>query len=120
MSDTNPDGEGVRVSDRRRFDPDGNPRDDADPSSRQEGAGSAGPSVDTAEAAAMRQELETARKRVDELARAYQGLQNDREEYKQRLARERERLLDVERGKVALVLLEAIDQLDLCLQASAQ
>src|SRR5205085_1395551 len=68
----------------------------------------------------LRQDLEVARKRVDELARGYQALQTDREEFKQRLNRERDRLLDVERGKVALTLVEAIDELDLCLQASAQ
>ncbi|MBL8955462.1 MAG: nucleotide exchange factor GrpE [Myxococcaceae bacterium] len=60
-------------------------------------------------------ELTTARKRVDELARAYQALERDREDFKQRLLRERERALDVERGEVALALLEAIDDLDLAL-----
>src|SRR3954467_11293301 len=58
-------------------------------------------------------ELETARKRIDELARAYQSLERDREDFKKRLQRERERLIDVERGEVALALLEAIDDLDL-------
>src|SRR5262249_6977674 len=65
-------------------------------------------------------ELEAARRRVDELARGYQALQNDREDFKLRLGRERDRLLDVERGTVALALLEAIDELDLCLHASGQ
>ncbi len=60
-------------------------------------------------------ELATARKRIDELARAYQALERDREEFKKRLLRERERALDVERGEVALALLEAIDDLDLAL-----
>jgi molecular chaperone GrpE len=60
-------------------------------------------------------ELATARKRIDELARAYQSLERDREDFKKRLQRERERLIDVERGEVALALLEAIDDLDLAL-----
>jgi molecular chaperone GrpE len=60
-------------------------------------------------------ELASARKRIDELARAYQSLERDREEFKRRLQRERERLIDVERGEVALALLEAIDDLDLAL-----
>src|SRR5262245_47003697 len=60
-------------------------------------------------------ELENARKRIDELARAYQALERDREDFKKRLQRERERVLDVERGEVALALLEAIDDLDLAL-----
>lgn len=60
-------------------------------------------------------ELDAARKRIDELARAYQALDRDREDFKKRLQRERERLLDVERGQVAMALIEAIDDLDLAL-----
>ena len=63
----------------------------------------------------LQAELDAARRRVDQLARAYQELERDREEFKQRLSRERERMLDVERGKVATQLLEAVDELDLCL-----
>jgi molecular chaperone GrpE len=67
------------------------------------------------EVAQLEVELNAARRRVDQLARAYQELEKDREEFKQRLSRERERMLDVERGKVAILLLEAVDELDLCL-----
>jgi molecular chaperone GrpE len=63
-------------------------------------------------------ELEATRRRVDQLARAYQELQKDREEFKQRLTRERERMMDVERGNVATTLLEAVDELDRCLSMS--
>ena len=70
------------------------------------------------EANRLKGELETARRRIDELARAYQSGERDREEFKQRLTRERELLLEVERGKVALMVIESIDELDLCLQAS--
>jgi molecular chaperone GrpE len=72
-----------------------------------------------AEAAKLQQELEAARRRVDELARAFQAMNQEREEFKQRLVRERERMIDVEKGGVALTLLEAIDELDRCLSASA-
>ncbi len=65
-------------------------------------------------------ELETLRKKYDAAVRAVQAGEKDREEFKQRVARERERMLDVERGNVALTLLEAIDELDRCLLASAQ
>ncbi|WP_338865697.1 nucleotide exchange factor GrpE [Myxococcus stipitatus] len=68
----------------------------------------------------LRAELESSRRRVDELARAYQALNKDREEFKQRLTRERERMLDVERGTVAVALLEAIDELDRALAMSGQ
>src|SRR6218665_1952573 len=70
---------------------------------------------DAAEVARLTAELDAARRRVDQLARAYQELEKDREEFKQRLTRERERMLDVERGKVATHLFEAVDELDLCL-----
>ncbi len=68
------------------------------------------------EVARLSADLEAARKRIDELARAYQAGERDREAFKQRVSREREQLLDVERGNVALTLLEAIDELDRCVQ----
>ncbi len=68
--------------------------------------------------AALTADLEKARARVDELARAYQANEREREAFKQRLQREREQLLDVEKGKVSLTLLEAVDQLDLCLSSA--
>src|SRR3982074_326147 len=89
----------VRVNDRRRFDPDGTPRSGADEDRREARAGSeSAPSASaprSAESARLSQELDAARKRVDELARAFQALSNDREEFKQRLNREHQRLLEV-------------------------
>lgn len=79
----------------------------------------AAPEVD-AERQRLEAELEATRRRADKFARAYQELDRDREEFKQRLTRERERMLDVERGNVATTLLEAIDELDRCLSMSAQ
>ncbi|MCP3065243.1 nucleotide exchange factor GrpE [Myxococcus sp. K38C18041901] len=73
-----------------------------------------------AEKERLRAELESSRRRVDELARAYQAVNKDREEFKQRLTRERERMMDVERGNVAVTLLEAIDELDRALSMSGQ
>ncbi len=61
-------------------------------------------------------ELAAARKRIDELARAYQAGEKDREDFKLRLQRERERMLDVEKAEVAVSLIEAIDELDMCLR----
>lgn len=72
-----------------------------------------------AKVAQLEVELAASRKRVDELARAYQAAEKDREEFKQRVTRERERMLDVEKGEVAVVLIEAIDQLELSLQGQA-
>jgi molecular chaperone GrpE len=133
------DGEGevIKVDDRRRFDPAGNPRDPNPSEPTRAGettSGAAQPSGGSAEASqngpeavrarveadneSLRKDLEVARKRVDELARAFQALSNDREEFKQRLSRERERMLDVEKGNIAQLLLEVLDELDLSLQAA--
>lgn len=78
------------------------------------------PPAQDAERQRLEAELEASRRRVDELARAYQAVNKDREEFKQRLTRERERMMDVERGNVAVSLLEAIDELDRCLSMSGQ
>jgi molecular chaperone GrpE len=109
----------VKVNDRRRFDADGNPRDDdaAPEEPPPVGSGAAAP---PRQAEATSAELEAARRRVDELARAYQAVVGEKEEFKQRLTRERERMLDVERGEVAQVLLDVVDELDLSLRAAPE
>ena len=66
--------------------------------------------------ASLQGELEAARARIDTLARAYQEVERDKEDFKRRLGRERERLLELEKGKMALLLIEAIDELELCLK----
>jgi molecular chaperone GrpE len=128
----------LRVNDRRRFDPAGNPRggDPEGPSKvgemnksaeeASQGAAQETPNGSETERArveadneALRKELESSRKRVDELARAFQALSSDREEFKQRLSRERERLVEVEKGNIAQTLLEVMDELDLSLQGVA-
>lgn len=104
----------VKINDRRRFTPEGDPKVDASPpgSPAQDS-----PRVAELESqlAQLEAQLTSARSRVDELARAYQAQERDREEFKTRLQRERERMIDVEKGQVAQVLIEAVDQLDLCL-----
>jgi molecular chaperone GrpE len=109
----------VKVNDRRRFDADGNPRDE-DSDSGEPPPVSAGAPTPARPAEASSAELEAARRRVDELARAYQALVGEKEEFKQRLTRERERLLDVERGEVAQLLLDVVDDLDLSLRAAQE
>jgi len=66
----------------------------------------------------LQRELEAARKRIDELARGLQALDRDREDFKERLTRERERLLEIEKANIALILLDVMDELDLSIQAS--
>jgi len=69
----------------------------------------------TDEVTQLRAELDAARRRVDELARGLQEVMRDRDEFKQRIQRERERMIEVEKGQVALSIIEAIDELDLTL-----
>jgi molecular chaperone GrpE len=67
---------------------------------------------------AVRVDLEAARRRVDDLARALQALERDKEDFKKRLLRERERMIEIEKGNVVQTLLEAIDELDMSLLAA--
>jgi molecular chaperone GrpE len=127
---------GWRFQDRRRFNADGSPREEAastggssvEPQSEAAAHPPAQPAPEVlpaepqaAEEApsvaddALRADLESARRRVDELARALLALERDKDDFKKRLMRERERMIDVEKGNVAQALLEAIDELDLCL-----
>lgn len=103
--------EAAKVNDKRRFDGEGNAR-----SAAEEGA----PVVDESQKliSQLQSDLEATRRRFDELARAYQAQERDREEFKQRVNRERERMLDVERGNVAQFVLDAVDELELCLTAA--
>ncbi len=120
-----PDNQTVKVHDKRRFTPEGEPLggpevvEDVAPAQEPVSV-SETEAAAVADAAKLRLELEAARKRVDELARGFQALDKDREDFKARLTRERERMIDVEKGNVAQTLLEAIDELELSLSASAQ
>lgn len=112
----------VRVNDKRRYNADGTPR--AGVPERESEAPSV-PGTSEAPASApqpdevtqLRAELDAARRRVDELARGIQDVMRDRDEFKQRIQRERERMLEVEKGQVAQSLIEALDELDLSLAA---
>lgn len=114
----------VRVNDRRRIhlDEAGNPVpvESQEPAEiRAEDLTEEAPRTVSAEAyEQVEKDLEASRRRVDELARAYQALDRDREEFKQRLQRERDRMLEVEKGNAASLVLEAIDELDRCLSVS--
>jgi len=69
-----------------------------------------------AEVNELRQTLEAQSARLDEVLRAYSRLQQDKDDFRRRAEREKERVLEIERGNVGLALLEAVDQLDLTLQ----
>ena len=66
----------------------------------------------------LRGELTAARERVNEFARGLQESVRDREAFKERLARENERLRDIEKAENARLVLDAVDALDLSLRAA--
>jgi molecular chaperone GrpE len=111
----------VRINDRRRFHPDGAPREavgdvpesEASPVEARAEAPAAVEEMD-----ALRTELAAARARVNELARGLQDSVRDREAYKDRLARENERLRDVEKADNARLVIDAVDALDRSLKAA--
>lgn len=61
-------------------------------------------------------ELSRAQQRVDALARAYQELETDREDFRRRLTRERDRMLEVAKGESFLIVIDLIDELDRALE----
>ena len=99
----------VKVTDRRRFRPDGDPVDD-----RPEEA-AAPPSTPAPDERDARLTAQAAR--IDELTRAYAALVEDNKAFRLRLERERQRVLEAERAEVAQTLLEAADDLERALSA---
>ncbi len=114
---------GVRINDRRRFHPDGAPREPG-PEASGPAATPAAPAAEAAvgpqalELEQLKDELAAARARVNELALGLQASVRDREAFKERLSRESERLRDVEKAESARLVFEAIDALDLSLKAA--
>ena len=110
----------ARVNDKRRYNTDGTPRAGApeteDQSPVAEGPGTPAPDP-TSELTQLRAELDAARRRVDELARGIQDVMRDRDAFKDRIQRERDRMIEVEKGQVAQSLIEAVDELDHSLAA---
>lgn len=109
----------VRINDRRRFHPDGAPREEVDaPPTDGAPVAAESPGGGSAEVDALQTELAAARARVNELALGLQESVRDREAYKDRLARENERLRDVEKAENARLVIEAVDALDRSLTAA--
>jgi len=118
----------VKVVDRRRFRPDGAPVDAAP---EADAASGAGPDPAPAQAGSARaagegeppapddrdQRLATQAARIDELTRAYAALVEDNKAFRQRLEREKARVVEAERTSIAQSLLEAADDLERALSA---
>jgi molecular chaperone GrpE len=84
------------------------------PSGAPAGADAAGPP----ELEGLRADLAAARARVNELARGLQDSSREKDAYKDRLARENERLRDIEKAENARLVLDAVDALDRSLLAA--
>lgn len=66
----------------------------------------------------VRSELESRDRRLDELARAYSSLLNDQKEFRGRLEREKDRVLEADRSKIVTHLLQISDELERALSAA--
>ena len=108
----------VKVTDRRRFTPEGEAVGES-PEARPEPAGETPPPVPAAapEADARDAQLAAQAARIDELARAYAALVEDNKAFRQRLEREKVRVVEAERSSVAQALLDAADDLERALAA---
>ena len=112
----------VKVVDRRRFRPDGAPVEGAPESdARPSAAAPDEPAPAGGEVAAAAddrdQRLAAQAARVDELTRAYAALLEDNKGFRQRLEREKARVIEAERTGIAQALLEAADDLERALSA---
>jgi molecular chaperone GrpE len=105
----------VKVTDRRRF------RLDGEPASAEPGPESAAPPPAEPAAPESRdprdEALAAQAARIDELTRAYAALVEDNKAFRQRLEREKARVLDADRASLAQSLLEATDDLERALAA---
>jgi len=110
----------IKVVDRRRFRAGGEPAEGAgDAAPRGEGEMQGGAPVEAAPTGDEAERTIAAQAaRIDELARAYAALVEDNKAFKQRLERERERVLEAERARLAQGLLDAADELERAMVAS--
>jgi molecular chaperone GrpE len=118
---TGPEERRVRVNDRRRFTAEGEPIADGEGGGEAAAQDAAAPEAQAQAAAPDPRDARLAdqAKRIDELSRAYAALVDDNKAFRQRLERERTRVVEAERASVAQALLEAADDLERALAAVA-
>jgi molecular chaperone GrpE len=120
MAEERPGADGaprVKVTDRRRFTPEGEPLGEpAGPEGDAGGASGATAEVGL-EADPKDAQLAEQVRRIDELTRAYAALVEDNKAFRLRLEREKARVVEAERSSVAQALLEAADDLERALAA---
>jgi molecular chaperone GrpE len=105
----------VKVTDRRRFTPEGEPVGAAEEPGAPAGPGPRESGRD--EPASEERKLAEQAARIDELSRAYAALLEDNKAFRQRTEREKARLVEAERANVVQALLEAADELERALAA---
>jgi molecular chaperone GrpE len=96
----------VKVTDRRRFTLEGEATGEPE-----------APVADEGEADPRDAQLAGQAARIDELTRAYAALVEDNKAFRQRIEREKTRVIEAERASVAQALLEAADDLERALAA---
>jgi molecular chaperone GrpE len=101
----------VKVTDRRRFTPEGEPLEPAETPVRAEAE--TPPQV----ADERDRKLSEQASRIDELSRAYAAVLEDNKAFRGRMEREQARIIEAERARVAQALLEAADDLERALAA---
>ncbi|HEX9052008.1 MAG TPA: nucleotide exchange factor GrpE [Anaeromyxobacter sp.] len=106
----------VKVNDRRRFTAEGEPVAD-DGAAAEAARGSAPATAASGDADPRDARIAEQAARIDELARAYAALTDDNKAFRQRLERERTRVVEAERASVAQALLDAADDLERALAA---
>jgi molecular chaperone GrpE len=107
----------VKVTDRRRFTPEGEPVGAAEEPGAPAGPGPGERGRDEPASEERDRKLAEQAARIDELSRAYAALLEDNKAFRQRTEREKARLLEAERANVVQALLEAADELERALAA---
>ena len=107
----------LKVVDRRRFRQDGEVVEGA---GGPEEAGEPGAARAAAATPEVEERLRAQAARIDELSRAYAALLEDKKAFRDRLERERDRVVEAERARVAQALLEAADELELAVSSAPE
>jgi molecular chaperone GrpE len=105
----------VKVNDRRRFTPEGEPVDGGGAGEPPAGDASTTAGEETGDP--RERKLAEQAARIDELSRAYAALLDDNKAFRQRMEREKARVIEAERAAVTQALLEAADDLERALAA---
>lgn len=107
----------VKVNDRRRFTAEGEPIVQGDRGELPSPEDAAAPEPTSGPRDPGDARLAEQAARIDELARAYAALVDDNKAFRQRIERERTRVVEAERASVAQALLDAADDLERALAA---